>query len=151
MSIGPSVHLSWAELTCRDQMHSPYPINWRDVEDRSRALGLAFEALRAECCIALGRDCPLVVGEGYRTEAYQTMLRRNPRYKAALHSQHCEGRAVDVYLPRGLTFDEFSDCARRAACWPNVQIKYIELRPSMGYIHIDTRITTKKLIVETIA
>jgi uncharacterized protein YcbK (DUF882 family) len=148
MSLGPSLHLAWSELRCRDAIGTPYPLDLR--ETAGVALGRAFEALRAECTLVNGMDTPLVVLEGYRTDAYQAMLRQNPRYKAALHSQHCTGRAVDVALPRGLTFDEFADCAKRAACRNGSPIRYIELRPSMSYVHVDCR-ETKKLVVETVA
>jgi hypothetical protein len=144
-----SLHLFWSELACHDQIMTPYPLDWRS--DRGARLGQAFEALRSEVCAVMGMDTPLLVSEGYRTEAYQTMLRQNPRYKAAVHSQHCEGRAIDVYLPRGLAYAEFVDCLTRAAYYENSPIRYIEIRPAwMGYLHFDTRLT-KKLLVEEVA
>jgi hypothetical protein len=143
-----SRHLFWSELACHDAVMTPYPLDWR--ADRGVTLGQAFEDVRVECCAVLGMDAPLLVLSGYRTPEYQAVLAQNPRLKAAPKSQHCEGRAVDLALPRGLTFDEFADCAKRATAREHDPIRYIELRPSMAYIHIDVR-PTKKLIVETVA
>jgi len=150
MSAGPSLHLSWAELACHDATGTPYPLDFRSEPGRGVALGRAFEHFRAECCAVMGMDTPLLVLSGYRTPEYQALLAANPRLKAAAKSQHVEGRAVDVALPRGLTFGEFADCAKRAAYHTDSPIRYIELRPSMSYIHLDTR-PTKKLVLEEVA
>jgi len=142
-----SPHLFWSELACHDQIMTPYPLDWRS--DRGVALGDAFEALRLEVCLLMGMDTPLLILSGYRTPAYQALLRANPRYAAAVTSQHCEGRAVDVARPRGLTFDEFAGCATRAACHEASPIRYVELRKNMSYIHLDCR-PTKTLVTETV-
>lgn len=144
---GPSAHLTWEELACRDRMMTAYPGDWRPA--RAANLGQAFEDVRQECSVELGADCPLTVLEGYRTTQYQNHLLSIPKYKAAAHSQHCEGRAVDVACPRGLTFSQFVGCVRRAAMRSDSTIRYVELRPSMHYIHIDTRQTTI-LQIETV-
>lgn len=153
---GPSTHLSWRELACRDRFNTPYPLDWRTDPTRAPALAEAFESVRSECSVEVATDtggvtidCPLTVLEGFRTEAYQEMLRQNPRYKAAKNSQHCAGRAVDVACPRMLSFAQFKDCVLRAASKSGSRIRYIEFRPSMNYIHFDVR-PTARLVTETI-
>lgn len=147
--LGPSRHLDWHELACRDLAHTTYPLDWRTDPSRLPALCRAFEDVRAECSTEAGTDCPLTVLEAYRTQEYQAQLRKNPVYKAAKNSQHCQGRALDVACPRLLTFAQFEACVKRAAAVPNSPIRYIELRPSMRYVHFDVR-PTAKLVIETI-
>lgn len=86
MSSGPSEHLSWRELACHDG--TVYPEKWR--HDRAVTLSLTFEEIRARL-----DGFPMVILSGYRTPAYNSRLEG-----AASHSQHCEGRAVDVCHPQ---------------------------------------------------
>lgn len=143
-----SLHVSWESLSCHDAHRTPFPLDWRDT--RLPALMTAFENIRLECCAELGGDCPIIILEGYRTRPYQDMLRQNPVYKAAKNSQHCEGRALDLACPRGMTFEAFTNCVKRASARENSPIRYVELRPLMSYIHVDTR-PTKALVIETVA
>jgi len=82
---GPTRHLSWRELACHDG--TPYPDAWRS--NRAVTLGLTFETIRR----LLG-DRPLAILSGYRTAAYSSRLEG-----AASHSQHVEGRALDLSHP----------------------------------------------------
>ncbi|MGE0363075.1 MAG: D-Ala-D-Ala carboxypeptidase family metallohydrolase [Vicinamibacterales bacterium] len=93
---GPSPHLSWAELSCKDG--TPYPHEWRQT--RAVAVAKAFEALRA----AVG--LPLVVLSGYRTP------RHNTRIGGARNSQHVQGRALDLLPPKGWTVLQLAAVAR---------------------------------------
>jgi hypothetical protein len=133
-------------MECHDG--ATVPTDHRTDPTRLPAVARAFEDVRAECCLELGHDCPIIVLEGYRSETYQAYLRSIPRYKAALHSQHCQSRAVDGYC-RLLTFEQFAACVKRAASRKDSPIRYIEFRPSMNYIHWDTR-PTKTLVEEII-
>jgi len=144
-------------LACRDKFKSPYPLDWRDT--RGHVIGRNFDAIREECSKVVAElthnmitDCPLTVLEGFRTQAYQAFLRTVARYKAALHSQHCEGYALDIACPRLLTFEQFKMCVQRATAHEGVVIQYIEYRPSMNYIHVDGggRVN-KKVIEETVS
>jgi hypothetical protein len=145
---GPSLHLSWPELACHDKMQTAYPLDWREV--RAPVLARAFEDLRLECCLEAGADVPLIVLEGYRTQVYQDYLCSIPRYAAAKNSQHVQGRALDIACPvRWMPFPRFQLCMVRASARPGSPIRYIEYRPSMSYIHFDTRPTTT-LMEETI-
>lgn len=147
--IYPNGHITWDDIACKDKTHTTYPINWRNDELRLKALVEEFENIRAECSRIRGDDCPIDVLEGYRTLAYQELLRANPKWKAAKYSQHCEGRALDITTNR-ITFKQFEEAVLKVANRPNSKIKYVELRPSMGYIHFDVRLS-EKLVVETIS
>lgn len=82
----PSQHLSWGELACHDG--TPYPPEWRGT--RLPVLAAVFEDLRK----TLGGH-PLRIGSAYRTPPW------NRRNGGAAKSQHIEGRALDIYCPRG--------------------------------------------------
>ena len=88
MSRKPSPHLSWAELACKDG-HA-YPHEWRS----NRAIQLAeiFEIIRAEC-----GGKPIKVLSAYRSPEH------NRKIGGARHSQHMQGRALDLRPPKGMT------------------------------------------------
>lgn len=94
MSAGPSRHLSWAELACQDAARTPYPLAWRTT--RAVVLAQEFEVLRDRC----GHH-PLRIGSAYRTPEH------NRRVGGSRASQHVEGRALDLYPPRGWDLDRF--------------------------------------------
>lgn len=93
---GPSPHLSWTELACRDG--SRYPPEWRTT--RLPAVADLFEAIRAEC------DRPIVIGSAYRTPAWNRKKKGRPK------SQHVQGRALDLHTPGDLTAAEFHALVR---------------------------------------
>jgi uncharacterized protein YcbK (DUF882 family) len=99
MAIGPSQHVTWAELACKDEQQTPYPEVWRTT--RAVELATLFEAIRAVC-----GDQPLTIVSAYRTPAH------NRAIGGALHSQHVEGRALDLRPPDGLTVDQFYKVVR---------------------------------------
>jgi len=94
-----SRHLTWQELACHDAARTPYPAEWRTT--RALALANAFEAIRAACT-----DTPIHVLSGYRTREHNAAVGGVPL------SQHCEGRALDLYTPRGFARDEFVERIR---------------------------------------
>lgn len=85
--VGPSPHLTWAELRCKDKARTEYPREWREA--RAPMLAVTFEDIRA----LLG-DKPLTVNSGYRTPEYNRRLEG-----AVAKSQHLEGRAIDFTHP----------------------------------------------------
>lgn len=91
----PSPHLSWKELACHDG--TEYPHMFR--KDQTRLLNLveAFEGLREK----IGQ--PLIVLSAYRTPEY------NRKIGGVGKSQHCEGRALDIKTPKGMTPRELFD------------------------------------------
>ena len=91
---GPSAHLSWDELACKDRLRTPYPLDWR--LDRAMALADLFERIRTGC-----GNVPIVVLSAYRTPAY------NAKVGGAPKSQHLQGRALDLYPPVGFTPETF--------------------------------------------
>jgi uncharacterized protein YcbK (DUF882 family) len=119
--IGPSPHLSWAELGCKDG--TLYPQEWRAT--RAVALATEFEAVRA----AVG--APIVIGSAYRTPDY------NASVGGAKRSQHCQGRALDLYPPKGWGIDQFYAAVRQVALSRASGIHGLGRYPS--FVHIDVR------------
>jgi uncharacterized protein YcbK (DUF882 family) len=120
---GPSPHLSWAELACRNAERTPYPSHWR--ESRAVQLAAVFEAIRAEC-----DNQPIVVSSAYRTPVY------NRSIGGARHSQHVEGRALDLKPPKGMGIAEFYRRIRALA-------DRLDAIGGLGryrtFVHVDTR------------
>ena len=119
MPNGPSRHLSWAELACKDG--TPYPIDWR--ETRGHAIGEMFEAFRA----GFGR--PLVVLSGYRTTTH------NASIGGARLSQHLLGLAIDIRTPLRTPLKTFHTLATNY--WMREQCKGLGLYP--WGVHLDLR------------
>ena len=119
---GPSKHLSWSELACKDG--TEYPQEWLS---RALELAAAFEAVRAE----FGH--PLIVLSGYRTEAH------NRRVGGARNSQHVQGRAVDIRPATGgiRYLRVLAKAALRVIKYQPGIIKGFAEYPS--FIHIDVR------------
>lgn len=128
---GPSPHLSWAELACRDG--TPYPSGWR----HTRALDLArlFESIRSFC-----GDRPITVLSGYRTPVH------NQRIDGARFSQHLEGRALDLRPPEGWSVGLFYDLCRALAGARTWGIR--GLGRYQTFVHVDLR-EAERLIVWT--
>lgn len=93
MTKGPSKHLSWEELACKDG--TPYPKEFID-DGRVFELAQVFEEIRSLC-----GDKPITVLSAYRTSDW------NRKIGGAKHSQHVVGRALDLKPPKGLTVREF--------------------------------------------
>lgn len=89
---GPSPHLSWSELACKNGV--PYPAEWRTT--RAAVLAAEFERIRA----AVGK--PITILSAYRTPAYNARISG-----AAKNSQHVQGRALDLKPPAGMTLSQF--------------------------------------------
>ena len=123
MTRGPSPHLSWSELACKDAAHTPYPSEWR--ETRAPVLAAEFEAIRA----AVG--APVRIGSAYRTPAH------NRSVGGAKASQHMQGRALDLYPPTGMTVARLYELCRLRAALSESAIGGIGRYPT--FVHIDTR------------
>jgi uncharacterized protein YcbK (DUF882 family) len=120
---GPSKHLSWKELACKDG--TPYPEIWRT--NRAVKLSAVFEMIRS----AFG-DKPITVLSAYRTSIH------NRSIGGARNSQHLEGRALDLKPPNGITPFNFYRVIKALA--PDCGIKGIGLYKT--FVHIDIRPTT---------
>lgn len=122
---GPSPHLSWTELACRDRLRTPYPLDWR--ADRAVALASVFEELRGRVGL------PLVVLSAYRTPAH------NKAVGGAQDSQHAQGRALDLLPPKGWAS---MDLAAVAAEIPAIK----GLGVYHHFVHIDIRPTASRAV-----
>ncbi len=123
---GPSAHLSWSELACRDG--TPYPDQWR--VSRARPLALCFEEVRQYI------DAPIQILSGYRTKSH------NRKHGGARKSQHVHGRGLDMATPDGWSFDFFLWHILSVANRPGSLLRGIGVYPWWG-VHIDTRPGTR--------
>lgn len=124
MKDGPSEHLSWDELACHDADKTPYPEKWRTT--RAVDLATEFEAVRALV------GAPIKVGSAYRTLEYNRTIPGS-----AKNSQHPEGRALDLYPPKGWTVDRFYAVIRQRALMS--ESKIYGLGRYKTFVHMDVR------------
>lgn len=129
---GPSAHLSWMELRCRDEVGTPYPGAWLD---RALALASEFEALRETCSEELGRPARIVVISAYRTPV------RNAEVGGAGKGQHPLGRALDLAPPLGMELARFHEIVLAQADRRGI-IRGVGLYPRDGHLHLDIRPST---------
>jgi len=125
---GPSPHLSWEELRCRDG--TPYPEIWQTT--RAVILGRLFEIVRFSA-----GGLPLTILSGYRTAAH------NRAVGGARHSQHVEGRALDLAPPKTMTVREFFHIIH-GLTRDVASLGGIGLYPS--FVHIDCRPTYRVVV-----
>jgi hypothetical protein len=89
---GPSLHLTWDELSCKDG--TAYPMIWRAT--RAVVLAQEFEGFRHFC-----GDRSITVESAFRTYAH------NRAIGGAGNSQHVQGRALDLVTPKAWTVEQF--------------------------------------------
>ncbi len=92
MGNGPSVHLTWKELGCKDG--TPYPKKFI-LDGRVFKLAAVFEDIRGIW------NKPITIHSAYRTPEY------NKKIGGARNSQHVQGRALDLAPPKGIKLDDF--------------------------------------------
>lgn len=117
---GPSKHLTWAELQCKDG--TPYPDKWRN--NRAIDLALVFEDIRS-----FFGGKPIKVLSAYRT------AKHNRSIGGAKFSQHLEGRALDLRPPQGVTLDQFYAGIKTNA----VRWGIHGLGKYLTFVHVDIR------------
>lgn len=120
MAEGPSKHLFWSELQCKDG--TPYPEKWRDT--RAIDLALVFEDIRS---FFGGKS--ITVLSAYRTPAH------NRSIGGARFSQHLEGRALDLRPPAGVSLKKFYDGIRANATRWGIK----GLGKYLTFVHVDIR------------
>lgn len=126
MADGPSRHLKWHELQCKDG--TPYPDKWRD--NRAVDLALAFEEVRE----LYGK--PITVLSGYRSEKH------NRAIGGARFSQHVQGRALDLRPPDGVPLEMFWHDIRSNAWRFGIR----GIGKYKTFIHIDVRPSDRLVI-----
>lgn len=89
---GPSLHLKWDELACKDG--TPYPQKFI-LDGRIFRLASMFEDIR------MVWNKPIEILSAYRTESH------NKKVGGARNSQHLLGRALDLRPPKGIKIDDF--------------------------------------------
>lgn len=120
MNKGPSKNLTWKELACKDG--TPYPTKW--INTRALEVSDSFEIIRA----AFGNK-PIRILSAYRSPAH------NKKIGGARHSQHMNGRALDLMPPEGVNVLEFFNVIKKFA--KETKIRGIGLYGT--FVHIDTR------------
>lgn len=121
MMRGPSKHLTWRELACKDG--TGFPVLW---VTRAYKLAAVFEAIRRAC-----GDNPIVINSAYRTPTY------NRKIGGARNSQHVEGRALDLRPPTGYSVDTFYRLIRSLAQTSVPEIRGIGKYKT--FVHVDIR------------
>lgn len=127
-SNGPSEHLSWKELACKDG--TEYPIEWRAT--RAMRLSLIFELIRSEC-----GNKPIRITSAYRTIKWNRLI------GGARNSQHKLGRALDLKPPKGMTSRKFYEKIRKLADFPQVGSDIRGIGRYKSFVHVDTRSSWK--------
>lgn len=127
---GPSAHLSWDELACHDRLQTPYPLDWRDT--RAALLAREFEAVRAALAQRVGHEVPLIINSAYRTHAYNAAVGGSP------HSQHPQGRALDIRPADARYLDDLFDVVLRRA---TAVLAIRGVGRYNTFVHFDTRPT----------
>lgn len=88
----PSKHLTWAELACKDGTSYPYEYA---QDGRLVKLVTMFEDIRSIY------NKPITVISAFRTPEW------NRKIGGAKHSQHVQGRALDLKPPKGISIEQF--------------------------------------------
>ena len=100
LEAGPSEHLSWKELACKDG--TPYPEKF--IKDgRIFKLASVFENIRAMYGL------PITINSAYRTPEH------NRKIGGARNSQHVQGRALDLHPPKKCPIEKFYNDIRQNA------------------------------------
>jgi hypothetical protein len=101
MTKGPSPHLLWEELACKDG--TPYPQEWRAI--RGRVLGITFERIRTTLGALTGKLRGISIGSGYRTPEH------NASIGGAKDSMHLYGLAIDLHTPPRVKLETLIEAA----------------------------------------
>ena len=126
MTAGPSQHLSWRELACRDG--TAYPAAFI-ADGRAVRLAAVFEAIRASC-----GHLPITILSAYRSPAH------NRKIGGARHSQHVQGRALDLRQPKGWAVATFHQRIKDLAqALPDLK----GIGRYQTFVHVDVRPTDR--------
>lgn len=121
---GPSKHLSWKEVACKDG--TPYPKEFK-LDGRIYRLAQVFEDIRA----LYGK--PITIHSAYRTPSW------NKKIGGAKNSMHVQGRALDLGPPQGVSIKKFYEDIRLHANEFDIH----GLGRYNTFVHVDIRPTEK--------
>lgn len=124
MITGPSKHLTWKELACKDG--TQYPSEW--YSNRAIILAEVFELIRFKC-----GQRPINILSAYRTAEYNRKVGGVPA------SQHKYGRALDLRPPSGMNIKTFHTIIMDIANTHLTALKGIGKYDT--FIHVDVRPT----------
>ncbi len=125
---GPSPHLTWKELACKDG--TPYPQRFID-DGRIFKVAQMFEAIRLLC-----GEKPITILSAYRSPAH------NRKIGGARYSQHMYGRALDLKPPKGMSVEMFYSLIRSAS--ESMGIGGMGLYNT--FVHVDIRPVAKLVV-----
>jgi uncharacterized protein YcbK (DUF882 family) len=117
---GPSNHLSWRELACKDG--TPYPEEFKE-DGRVYDLANSFERIRDLY------EKPIIILSAFRTPEH------NRKIGGARNSLHLEGMALDLRPPKGISTKRFYEDIRDYAKFIRVQ----GIGRYNTFVHIDIR------------
>jgi uncharacterized protein YcbK (DUF882 family) len=121
---GPSQHLTWKELACKDG--TPYPEQFK-LDGRIFKLAQVFEDIRAIWGL------PIIIDSAYRSPAH------NKKIGGARNSQHVQGRALDLQPPKGITIGQFYITIKNHVDEFGIR----GLGEYVTFVHVDIRPTDK--------
>lgn len=124
---GPSQHLTWKELACKDG--TPYPDKFI-LDGRIFKLAAVFEDIRH----LWGK--PITILSAYRSPTH------NKKVGGARNSQHMQGRALDLAPPKGVKIGDFYETIKNNAD----KFGITGIGKYKTFVHVDVR-PTDKLIV----
>ena len=116
----PSKYLTWSEIACKDG--TPYPYDFIQ-EGRLHQLVTMFENIRNIY------NKPLIVLSAFRTPEW------NKKIGGAKHSQHVQGRALDLKPPKGVSVTTFYNDVKSFAKLFGIH----GLGQYQTFIHVDFR------------
>ena len=118
-------HLSEQELCCHDTYRTPYPENRVNDGTLDRLIE-TFEAIRTAC-----GNKPIRVNCAFRT------IPHNFAVGGGKHSQHLEGKALDLQPPKGMTVADFHETIWTCAEVDGSHIGGIGVYDT--FVHVDIR------------
>lgn len=126
---GPSKHLTWKEMACKDG--TEYPLKWRN--NRAIELAEVFELIRVDC-----GHLPITVLSAYRTAKY------NKKIGGSRFSQHVQGRALDLRPPKSIDIKTFYNVIKGLSLICSIK----GIGKYETFIHVDIRPSDRLVIWE---
>lgn len=94
---GPTPHLTWKEMGCRNGIPYPHELKYTI----GITLALEFEEVRKRTSEYVGEDTPITIGSAYRPLEYNLSI------GSKATSQHVLARALDMWTPGKIMLRNF--------------------------------------------